>query len=94
MTINEKERRRITGLRWTILTLMQRAPIADEIRYQRGHKRILNSEFLNLKSYVCITPTLNLGTSGLCRATRRAHVIASRVSSGSMILSTHKRAAP
>jgi hypothetical protein len=44
--------------------------------------------------YVCSTPTLNLGTSGLCRAALRAQVMASRVSMGSMILSTHKRAAP
>lgn len=53
----------------------------------------LNRE-LFLSPYVCKTPTLNFGTSGLCEAASSAWMMASRVSIGSMILSSQRRAAP
>ena len=49
---------------------------------------------IRLPDQVCSTPTLNSGTSGFRAAASRAVVMASRVSTGSMILSIHKRAAP
>src|SRR6266513_4009685 len=45
-------------------------------------------------AYVCSTPTLNSGTSGFNAAASSASTIASRVPTGSIILSIHKRAAP
>src|SRR3989442_4887011 len=45
-------------------------------------------------TYVCNTPTLNSGTSGFNAAASSASTMASRVPTGSIILSIHKRAAP
>ena len=53
--------------------------------FEVGHIRV---------RYVCITPTLNFATSGLWEAASSAAISASRVSTGSMIASTHRRAAP
>ncbi len=49
---------------------------------------------VSVVNHVCSTPTLNSGTSGFNDTASSACVIASRVSTGSTILSIHKRAAP
>jgi len=49
---------------------------------------------VSVVNHVCNTPTLNSGTSGFSAAASSAWTIASRVSTGSIILSIHKRAAP
>jgi hypothetical protein len=49
---------------------------------------------VSVVNHVCSTPTLNSGTSGFSAAASSACTMASRVSTGSMILSIHNRAAP
>ena len=46
-----------------------------------------------MENYVCNTPVLNSFTSGFSAAASRAHSRASRVCAGSMMASTHRRAA-
>ena len=92
-TCHPTRKRRFTETkrRELLLTLAQQVK-SDNPEFRVGSdERNLQQIFGN---QVCKTPTLNSGTSGFSAAASSAVVMASRVSTGSMILSIQSRAAP
>ena len=81
----------------------QKAGTEGAVNFDGGTNDLLREAFMQKVTpcllvsgvnHVCKTPTLNSGTSGFSAAASSACTIASRVSTGSIILSIHKRAAP
>jgi hypothetical protein len=67
---------------------------ADNLPGQVFMQKLAPRLRVSVVNHVWSTPTLNSGTSGFSAAASSACTTASRVSSGSIILSIHNRAAP